>query len=299
MNAQELKDFQEKDRQVKDRQAKAEQEKKDYQEKADKAKEEYQKASQKRYEYMTKKHEDGSKRQEEQRKKEERQAAKARRPHSDLGKAREKLRKSPEHEQMRKAIKEQVKDRQATAEAGKGGPHIVRGQEEQADVQKYGQMQADDRKMALGEAGKGHASPELQGMRGGREMEAEQAKAAYRAAGEQKPWEKHAEKQQEQKNVTHEKRQDRNDGPQANAIRADRNGPDKPGPAPAHHGLHMPWDKNPGQEKGGHGHHLSKESGQELQQGKPWERQQHADPDRAEARMTEQSRAKEREEQSR
>jgi hypothetical protein len=127
-------------------------------------------------------------------------------------------------------------------------------------------------------------------------MEAEQAKAAYQAAGEQKPWAKHAERQQEkqaEKAVEHGKGKDHGDPERVNQP----TGPDRPGPAPAHehahaHHGHMPWDKNPGQEHGGHGHHLSKDNGQELAQGKPWER--HADPDRAEARMAEQARAKER-----
>ena len=305
MNAQELKDFQERDRQEKDRQVKEEQQKKEQYEKAEKAKEDYrkqqEKAGQKRYEDMTKKHESGTKAQEEQRRKEEKQLKKAMKPHSDLGKAREKLRKSPEHEAMRKAIKEQVADRQQTAKEGAAGPHVVRDAAQQAEAAKYSQMQNEDRKMALGEAGKGHNAPEMQGLRGGREMEAEQAKAAYQAAGEQKPWAKHAEKQQEQKAAAHEKGNDRGDGPQPDAVRDDRNGPDRPGPAPthAHHGHgHMPWDKNPGQEHGGHGHHLSKENGQELAQGKPWEHRG-ADPDRAESRMAEQARERERDDQRR
>lgn len=80
-------------------------------------------------------------------------------------------------------------------------------------------------------------------------------------------------------------------------VRADRDGPDKPGPAPAHahahHGHHMPWDKNPHEQHGGHGHHLSRESGQELAQGKPWENR--ADPDRSESRMAAQAREREQE----
>lgn len=79
-------------------------------------------------------------------------------------------------------------------------------------------------------------------------------------------------------------------------VRAAGN-PDHPGPAPAHahhgHGHHMPWDKNPHEQHGGHGHHLSRESGQELAQGKPWENR--ADPDRSESRMAAQAREREQE----
>ena len=77
----------------------------------------------------------------------------------------------------------------------------------------------------------------------------------------------------------------------------DPRGPDRPGPAPAHAHAHhkMPWDKNP--QEAAHGHKQSKDQGQEIAQGqgKPWDRQQHADPDRSESRMAAQARAREQE----
>ncbi|MBU2766235.1 hypothetical protein HAP94_08495 [Acidithiobacillus ferrivorans] len=301
MNAQELKDFQEKERIEKERQQKEEQ-----QEKAQKEKEDYQKsqekAAQKRLDDLNKKHEEGTKKQEEERKKDAKQAEKARKPHDDLGKAREKMQKSPEHKAMREAVKQQVADKEKTAKDGANGPHTVRDQGQQAEADKYGQMRQNDAKMALGTVGKAHGSPEMQGMNGTKGFEEQQAKAALRAQGDHEPWKKAAAHDQQHaaqaKATDHGKGKDHTDPERV----ARDNGPDRPGPAPApahaHHG-HMPWDKNPQEQHGGHGHLLSKEHGQELAQGKPWEKQS-ADPDRAESRMAEQSRAKEREqEQSR
>lgn len=303
MNAQELKDFQEKERQEKERQEKAEREKKEQQEKAEKAKEDYQKtqekAAQKRLDDLNKKHEQDTKKQEEERKKDQKLAEKARKPRDELSKAREKLQKSPEHAQMREAIRDQVSERQQTAQEGAQGPNIVRDQGQQAEADKYRQMHQNDAKMALGVVGQAHGSPEMQGLHGTKEFEAQQAASALRAQGDpqgdQKPWKARAQDQQKVQEKAQEHGKGRTDHSDPDrAARGD--GPNRPGPAPAP--AHAPWDKNPQEQHGGHGHHLSKEHGQELAQGKPW--QNRADPDMAESRMAEQARAKEREqEQSR
>ncbi|OCB01251.1 hypothetical protein BBC27_05030 [Acidithiobacillus ferrivorans] len=302
MNAQELKDFQEKERQEKERLEKSERDKKEQQEKADKAKEDYQKsqekAAQKRLDDLNKKHESGTEKQEE-RKKDQKLAEKARKPHTDLEKAREKMRKSPEHQAMREAIRDQVADRKQTAKEGAQGPNIVRDQGQQAEADKYRQMHQNDAKAALGTVGQAHGSPEMQGPHGTKDFEAQQAAAALRAQGDQKPWKA----AQHSKSETHEKAIDHGKGkadPDQQRVARD-NGPDRPGPAPAPahahhghgHGHHMPWDKNP-HDAGQKGHHLSKEHGQELAQGKPWENRG-ADPDRAESRMAQQAREREKE----
>ena len=85
------------------------------------------------------------------------------------------------------------------------------------------------------------------------------------------------------------------DGPTPDHVR-DPQGTDKPGPTPAHA---KPWHEK----HGGHPDHAStilKDKAHAISEGeKPWNRPQHADPDRAEARMAQQSRAREREDQTR
>lgn len=304
MNAQELKDFQEKERIEKERQAKEAQEKKEQQEKAQKEKEEYQKSqektAQKRLDDLNKKHEQDTKKQEEERKKDQKLAEKARKPRDELSKAREKLQKSPEHAQMREAVKQQVSDKQQTAKDGAAGPNVVRDPAQQAEANKYSQMQRDDQKMALGTVGAAHGSPEPQGMNGTKGFEEQQATAALRAQGDQKPWKAARENDhQQQAQATAHKGKGNDDRPGPEHVARSDQGPNRPGPAPAahahaHHG-HMPWDKNP-HDAGQKGHHLSKEHGQELaqSQGKPWENRG-ADPDMAESRIAAQSREREQE----
>ena len=88
---------------------------------------------------------------------------------------------------------------------------------------------------------------------------------------------------------------DNRDGPQADGVAADRGGPDRPGPAPTHaHVASKPWHEK----HGGHPDHLSTiltdKAHAAVEGEKPWNRQ-HADPDRAEARMAAQARAREQE----
>ncbi|MDA8376534.1 MAG: hypothetical protein M0Z50_05685 [Planctomycetia bacterium] len=284
MNAQELKDFQEKERQEKERLEKSEQEKKEREDKA-------------RYEKLAVKDDQDKKAREQEKIRDKKQAEKAYKPRSAEGKAREKMRKTPEHQAMREAIKEQVAGKEKTAKEGASGPHVVRDPGQQAEADKYRGMHQADAKAALGAVGKAHGSPEMQGLHGTKDFEAQQATAALRAQGDQKPW-KQAQQHNDQphdqaKAPEYGKGRDHTD-----PERVGRDtGPDRPGPAPApahaHHGHHMPWDKNPHEQHGGHGHHLSKESGQELAQGKPW--QNRADPDQAESRMAQQAREREQE----
>lgn len=265
MNAQELKDFQEKERIEKERQQKEEQAKKEQQEKAQKEKETYQKAQEK-----------------------------ARKPHSDLDKAREKMRKT-EHQAMREAVKQQVADRQQTAKEGASGPQVIRDQGQQAEADKYGQMRQNDAKMALGTVGKAHGSPEMQGLHGTKEFEAAQATAAFRAQGEQKPWKaaQHSDHHHEQESA--HKGKDDHGGPDR-VVRD--GGPDRPGPAPAPAHAHAGHHAKPWHEKhGGHPDHLgtilTDKAHAPLEGGTPWQHQ--ADPDRAESRMAAQAREREQE----
>lgn len=89
---------------------------------------------------------------------------------------------------------------------------------------------------------------------------------------------------------------ERRDDPQADGVKADRGGPDRPGPAPAHAHAGKPWHEK----HGGHPDHLGTIMKDKVHGAveKPWNRQ-HADPDRSESRMAAQSRQREREDQTR
>jgi len=304
MNAQELKDFQEKERVEKERQQKEEQAKKEQQEKAQKEKETYQKeqekAAQKRLDDLNKKHEQDQQKREAEHKKDQKLAEKARKPHSDLDKAREKMRNSPEHKAMRDAVQKQVADKEKTANEGAQAPHVVRDQGQQAEADKYRQMHQNDAKMALGTVGNAHGSPEPQGLNGAKEFEAAQATAALRAQGDQKPWKARAQDQQKVQEKAQEHGKGRTDHSDPDrAARGD--GPNRPGPAPApahaHHGHAKPWHEK----HGGHPDHAStilKDKAHALGQGhdeKPWKHQSQADPDRAESKMAAQAREREQE----
>ena len=280
MNDKELKDFQERERQEKERQAKEEREKKEREDKE-------------RYEKMEDKHKRETAERAREKEREKKQLAKAHKPRSAEAKAREKMRKTPEHQAMREAIREQVAERQQTAKEGVQGTNTVRNSEQQAEANKYAQMHQNDAKAALGTVGKAHGEPQVQGLNGVQGFEEQQATAALRAQGEARPWKQAQQAQQHNDQAkTNEHGKGRDDPDHVKQG----NGPDRPGPAPApahaHHGHgHMPWDKNPHQAKAG----LSKDVGQDLGhgQGKPWEHR--ADPDQAESRMAQQAREKEQE----
>lgn len=300
MDNKELKDFQEKERLEKERAAKAEQEKKAAQEKERKEREDREKKEREdkaRHEKLSDKYEKEQAARKREEEREKKRAEKAYKPRTAEGKAREKMRKSPEHKAMREAIRDQVTEKAQTAKEGAKGPNILRDPGQQAEADKYRQMQHEQSKMARGVVGEAHFTPEMQGFNGVKDFEAQQAAAALRAQGEPKPWKSQQRSDQagnQAKANEHGKGKDHTDPERV----ARDNGPDRPGPAPApaHAHAHEPWHNK----HGGHPDHAStilKDKAHAAMEGeKPWQRQ-HADPDRAESRMAEQAREKEREQE--
>ncbi len=265
MNDKELKDFQEKERQEKQRLAKAEQEKKAQEDK---------KEQEKKAQEEKKRQEEKARKEKEDREKKERED-KERTGKED--KQKEDYQKS-EKDKGDKAIKDNMeKEEKARKEAHDKESERVKNLPK-ANAYGEGWKKPSDPKYAYTPV---HAVGAGVGMTGYDASTVD--RGAVKASQEAELKRRHGVEQKHNKD----------DGPQPDRVAADR-GPDKPGPAPAHATHGKPWHEK----HGGHPDHAStilKDKAHAAMEGeKPWQRQ-HADPDRAESRMAQQSREREQE----